>query len=180
MNAKTMKRIISLLLSVPMLLLVLFFTGCTSYRQLQLEQTMLLQENQRLEDALYITHAQLVDSTRENEALKNNLSNSQSNSIAPAKSYKGITQQDATDDAPLFPSTTIEIPPDSKEKSSIPDLLKKTQIPRRSLPKSNTGMPELLPPNAGVSIIDSTTFDADGDTVNVGDATPVWKPTRQD
>ncbi|MDR3197570.1 MAG: hypothetical protein LBU34_06830, partial [Planctomycetaceae bacterium] len=44
--------------------------GCTSQYQYQTEQSLLLQENQRLENALYVTHAQLVDLKRENDRLR--------------------------------------------------------------------------------------------------------------
>ncbi|GHT25515.1 hypothetical protein FACS18942_00630 [Planctomycetales bacterium] len=143
---------------------------------------MLLQENQRLEDALYTTHAQLVDTKRENDAIKNSMSNSSASSVPIQRSLqhsRGITPQDATDDAPLFPPVKVEIPPDSPEKSSLPDLLKKTQVQPHKPPKSKVGLPELVPPDAGASIINDAAIDTAGDSVNVGDSMPVWKPTRQ-
>lgn len=49
------------------LLIALAAAGCASS---QLHQSLLLQENRRLEDALYTTHAQVADLKRENDWLR--------------------------------------------------------------------------------------------------------------
>ena len=50
------------------LLVALVVTGCASS---QLHQSLLLQENRQLEDALYVAHSQVVDLQRENNWLRN-------------------------------------------------------------------------------------------------------------
>lgn len=54
------------------LLLVLFgsLLGCVSRYQYETDRSLLVQENQTLEDALYVTHHQLADAVKENESLR--------------------------------------------------------------------------------------------------------------
>lgn len=51
-------------------LVVVSTLGCVSKYQYEVDRSLLVQENQKLEDALYVTHSQLVDVKRENEALR--------------------------------------------------------------------------------------------------------------
>ena len=50
------------------LFLALMTAGCASS---QLHQSLLLQENRQLEDALYVAHSQVTDLKRENDWLRN-------------------------------------------------------------------------------------------------------------
>lgn len=109
---------------------LIFSFGCANQYQYQVDQTLLLQENQRLEDALYVTHTQLVDLKRENEMLKaaqNGTkkpapsSSSSGFQLFPGRSNKAEPQEDY-DDAPPFAPPEIIIP--ETESTAPPDRLR--------------------------------------------------------
>lgn len=161
-----------------MLLLALCLAGCTSRYQTQVEQSLLLQENQRLEDALYVTHAQLVDLKRENESLKGapagTSGSSVSNSVSPTTRLRksSSASNEGSDDAPPFDPIKIDIPKDAHESNSLPDALKSSQtIPMPKRPaqikakggQEDSPYPELILPGGG----------------NVSEQnSPAWSPTR--
>lgn len=159
------------------MLLVVCTTGCSSRYQTQVEQSLLIQENQRLEDALYVTHTQLVDLKRENESLKTNQdrgTGSSSDTISPTPRLRKSqpASNDNYDDAPPYDPIKIDIPKDAHESNTLPEALKSSQtipIPKRPTQmktkgeQSNQGYPELILPN--------------GNNVG-GQSSPAWSPTR--
>jgi hypothetical protein len=139
--------------------LLIFATvlGCTSQYQYQMEQSLLLQENQRLENALYVTHAQLVDLKRENEVLRGTkssgndftlptqpLTRPKRNQSLPVENYE---------EAPPFAPPEIIIPNNNPGSDAVPDSLKSSQLM----------LPEVLP---------KTVLDADEKSP------PVWSAVR--
>ncbi|MDR2754718.1 MAG: hypothetical protein LBC20_03340 [Planctomycetaceae bacterium] len=111
---------------------VLIFTlGCTSQYQYQMEQSLLLQENQRLENALYVTHTQLVDLKRENEMLRGT-KQSESDFTLPkqplARPKRISSPVENDEEAPPFVPPEIIIPKDTPGSETIPDSLKSSQL----------------------------------------------------
>ncbi len=96
-----------------------------------MDQSLLLQENQRLEEALYVTHAQLVDLKRENEALKivkrtDGSGNSATPVTMPAlrsQRYEPLLRDDF-DEAPPFQAPQVTIPENETGTETLPDSLK--------------------------------------------------------
>ncbi|MDR0611175.1 MAG: hypothetical protein LBG58_13780 [Planctomycetaceae bacterium] len=124
--------------------LLIFATvlGCTSQYQYQVEQSLLLQENQRLENALYVTHAQLVDLKRENDTLRGVKSSEKNNLTLPEQPLTRPKRNQATpvedyDEAPLFTPPEIIIPKETPGSNTVPDSLKSSQLM----------LPEMLPKN---------------------------------
>jgi hypothetical protein len=88
----------------------------------------LLQANRRLEEALVVTHNQLVDLKRENEALKamtaENAENNENNSIPLPLIQRNNNIKLDVDDPPIsLPQVII---PEGKESTTVPDSLKGT------------------------------------------------------
>ncbi|MDR1480766.1 MAG: hypothetical protein LBJ00_17715 [Planctomycetaceae bacterium] len=115
-----------------MIMFLLFFVaagGCANYGNSRSQvNNPLLQANRRLEEALVVTHNQLVDLKRENELLKAN-----------AAGYDGDSTINNTTPLPLIhqerakqpPSTPTILPPqviipDGVETTTVPDALKGT------------------------------------------------------
>ncbi len=103
--------------------------GCTGRYQHQMDQSLLLQENQRLEEALYVTHAQLIDLKRENEAIKN-VKSSAAGSLEPvvtpalrSQRYEPMPRDDY-DEAPPYQAPQITIPDDAPVMEMPPESLK--------------------------------------------------------
>ncbi|MDR3111077.1 MAG: hypothetical protein LBU65_15515 [Planctomycetaceae bacterium] len=88
--------------------LILLTTGCVSRYQYQVDQSLLVQENQKLENALYVTHHQLVDVQRENEELRNQVS------TAPT------TQPSRPARREQVPPDTLDVPPEFNPGLEIP------------------------------------------------------------
>ena len=103
-----------------LLFMFLVAAGCASS---QLHQSLLLQENQRLEDALYVAHAQVTDLKRENDLLRRT---SATETVEPPKRSFNRSLDDELDIVPPFempkvilPGTT-EIPESMKGSQTIP------------------------------------------------------------
>jgi hypothetical protein len=109
---------------------------CSGCSHQQMHQSMLLQENRRLENALYVTHAQLTDLKRENESLRqtNGYGSSDESANIPTPVLKlnapQKTRQSDKDEnlneAPSYEMPIIESPavPGTTE---VPDSLKSSQ-----------------------------------------------------
>jgi len=148
-----------------LLLIVLAVCGCTTRNQLQVEQTLLLQENQRLENALYVTHAQLVQLRRENESLRGQgTSQRTSTSSIPLLRPKRaeFAPRDDYDEAPSFEPPKVDVPSGEPGSGVLPDALKSSRaFPKLNPPKKvQTDFPELTLPGADESTL------------------PAWSPTR--
>ncbi|MDR2704455.1 MAG: hypothetical protein LBC02_01630 [Planctomycetaceae bacterium] len=145
------KHLLGFLLIFPMVL------GCTSQYQYQMEQSLLLQENRRLENALYVTHAQLVDLKRENDALRgtkssgNNITLPEQPLTRPKRNQSLPVEND--EEAPPFAPPEIIIPKNTPGSETIPDSLKSSKLV----------LPEVLP---------KTVLDADEKSP------PVWSASR--
>lgn len=172
-----MKKILFAL--VPLVCAASF--GCTNRYQQQVDQSLLLQENRRLEEALYVTHAQLVDLKRENEALRNldpGETNGRSSSAPAPRSRRRVSAPaDDYDDAPPYQVPEITIPPEGGS-STLPDALKGVNmLPKPVLPKRERTVPV---PEPSESAPQNMTFPELIIPDNqVGDSTPpAWSPTR--
>ena len=125
-----MSRLIRLL---P-ILLISVIVGCMNPLQRQIEQSLLLQENQQLENALYVTHQQLVDLKYENDALKEELAGqtvvSPAVNVRPSK-RTGFTPREGLDNAPEYSPPEI----------LLPDEMPGTKTPPSSLKPSATKQP---------------------------------------
>ncbi|MDR3181649.1 MAG: hypothetical protein LBT89_01815 [Planctomycetaceae bacterium] len=110
----------------------LFTAGCA---QPCVHQSMLLQENRRLENALYVTHAKLTDLQRENADLRGGHSqedSSQDTGILPPvfqRKPKKSKEKDKIDNAPPFELPTIEIPEDGGSTVPPAELKSSQSIP---------------------------------------------------
>jgi hypothetical protein len=105
-------------------LLFIFSAGCANQ---QLHQTLLLHENQRLEEALYVTHAQLADLKRENDELRNSQTGYDETIVPPKRSYNSLPSPDQDlMEAPPFEMPKV-ILPDQPGTMEVPDSLKGSQ-----------------------------------------------------
>ena len=159
-------------------MLLLATVGCTGRYQHQLDQSLLLQENQRLEEALYVTHAQLVDLKRENEALKSLQTVGTGRAVkatAPLLPTRRSPSHDDYDEAPPYQAPKVTIPDDAPASDTLPDSLK-SRIPSRVMPPNRqyalqkdvtTTQPEMIFP-----VLPAGEEDA-GELVP-----PAWSPTR--
>jgi hypothetical protein len=114
---------------VSVVILLLAISGCMSSQQRQIHQSLLLQENRRLENALYVTHAQLVKAKRENETLRNAQSrNGDSSRVSTPllRPKREQPKQKNFDDAPLYEPPEIIVPEDHPGSTTLPDALKKS------------------------------------------------------
>lgn len=121
-----------------------FCTGCTTCSLPgQTEYSLLLQENQRLEQALYITHAQLADAKRENASLRNEPGTESVMPISavqpPVRTKSGVIE---SNDAPPFETPKVEIPLDEPGSTVPPDSLNNSM----PLPDAPTRDEALVPP----------------------------------
>ena len=102
------------------LLIVLVATGCTSS---QLHQSLLMQENRQLEDALYVAHAQIVDLKRENDLLRNKQGNEMPG--PPERSYNGSLEKFDIDAPFEMPKVLVPGHPGTTE---VPESLRGSEI----------------------------------------------------
>ncbi|MDR0704692.1 MAG: hypothetical protein LBF88_06840 [Planctomycetaceae bacterium] len=130
--------------------LLIFATvlGCTSQYQYQMEQSLLLQENQRLENALYVTHAQLVDLKRENDTLRGVKSSEKNDITLPEQPLTRPKRNQSSpvenyEEAPPFAPPEIIIPNNNPGTNTIPDSLKSSKL---VLPKTTLDADEKSPP----------------------------------
>jgi len=95
--------------------------GCAST---QLHQSLLLNENRRLEDALYTAHAQVADLKRENESLRKQQT---SESLRlPERSRTGFWDNDLDIDPPLEMPRVIL--PSESGTTEVPESLRGSQM----------------------------------------------------
>ncbi|MDR0338037.1 MAG: hypothetical protein LBI18_13205 [Planctomycetaceae bacterium] len=139
------------------LLIFSLFLGCTSQYQYQMEQSLLLQENRRLENALYVTHTQLVDLKRENDVLRGS-KQSKSERKLPEQPLLRSKQKSSSpvedyEEAPPFAPPEIIIPTEIPGSKTVPDSLKSSKLT----------LPEVLP---------TTVLDTDEKSP------PVWSAAR--
>lgn len=125
--------------------------GCTSRYQYQAEQSLLLQENHRLENALYVTHTQLVDLKRENEILRGSKQSVNDLTLPeqPLTRPKRISSPsiENTEEAPPFVPPEIIIPNETPGSNTVPDSLKSSQLMLQEvLPKTVLNSEEKSPP----------------------------------
>ena len=99
------------------LLCALAAVGCASS---QLHQSLLLQENRRLEDALYVSHSQVVDLKRENDWLRSKQGTEMVE--PPGRSYNGSWEEEF-DLVPPFEMPKVILPsqPGTEE---VPEALR--------------------------------------------------------
>ncbi|MGL4593194.1 MAG: hypothetical protein ACRCUY_00535 [Thermoguttaceae bacterium] len=160
-----------------LILFILIFTGfvCGCSSRSHSEQSLLLQENRRLENALYLTHAKLVEVNRENETLRASMSPDTSARIsAPStrSSRRLEMPRDDMDNAPPYQAPQVELPSDAPGTNIIPDTLKSQHAPRFNLSNSfGLSMRQTLPEPGDISFPE---FDED----MAEQVVPVWTPTR--
>jgi len=102
------------------LFIALIAAGCGSSR---LHQSLLLNENRRLEDALYTAHAQVADLKRENDTLRKQQEN---DSLEPSGRSPTGSWDDDLDIIPPLEMPKV-ILPHEPGKSEIPEALKGSQ-----------------------------------------------------
>lgn len=167
-------------IGIVLLVSLVALTGCTGRYQMQVEQSLLMQENQRLEDALYVTHAQLVDLKRENDTLRTQVSEGTIRSApdTPVRSRRAVEDpRDHYDDAPPYEPSTIDIPLDIPGSNTLPDALKGARaFPKLMPPRSKPAMPQ----DNIASESQGPTFPELPRSTDGSDMTsfPVWTPTR--
>ena len=102
------------------LFIVLAVAGCASS---QLHQSLLLQENRRLEDALYVAHTQATDLKRENDLLRKR----QANGVLelPGHSYLESLEDELDINQPFeMPKVILPSEPGTTE---VPEALRGSQ-----------------------------------------------------
>ena len=135
-NEQQGSRKMSRSLRILPILLICVVVGCVSPFQRQVEQSLLLQENQQLENALYVTHQQLVDLKQENDALKDELAGQ--TSVSPSETPRTsrrtkFAPREALDDAPEFFPPQILMPEGVPGSTTPPDSLKTSET-KQSFP----------------------------------------------
>jgi len=103
------------------LLIALATAGCTST---QLHQSLLVHENQRLEDALYTVQAQVADLQRENDLLRQQQTNQSSE---PSGQFRSGFWDDGFDMEPPLEMPKVILPSDSGT-TEIPESLRGSQM----------------------------------------------------
>ncbi len=100
-----------------LLLVAVLLPGCANRYQQNVEQSLLLEENRRLYDALYVTHAQLEDLQHENDELREaaTLARPGNGPSAPS-SYRD-------EDEPPFVPPQVTVPPPGGGSSTAPAFL---------------------------------------------------------
>lgn len=167
-----------------LLLIAALVPGCANNRcQQQVEQSLLLEENRRLYDALYTTHAQLEDLQHENDELRSAADAAARRSYdedepyrnsSPRSRYRDDEPRDDGGEAPGFGLPTTTIPDNAPGTTAPPSLL--NDGARRSRPASR-----LPAPGATVQVSAATPGEfnlpefpeEDSET-----AFPAWSPTR--
>ena len=150
--------------------LALSMSGCVSRYQYEVDQSLLVQENQKLENALYVTHNQLVDMKRENERLKDRLDDASGTALAPARRpARERIDTSQFDTAPEYAPPKIEIP-DNGGSQEVPDLLQTT--PSSLVPPIGRSMVRTQPPPRVTSPQETT------DSILSSPTFPTWNPTR--
>ncbi|MDR2644035.1 MAG: hypothetical protein LBC74_14740 [Planctomycetaceae bacterium] len=113
------------------LLFFVMISGCANRNSERNRiENSLLQANRRLEEALVVTHNQLVDLKRENETLKVNTANNDNSDSTPLPiiSYPNININNNKQDQNNIPvSPPPVIIPNSIESTKVPDSLKGTK-----------------------------------------------------
>jgi hypothetical protein len=111
-----------------MIVVLLFFVvlnGCANHSSNRNQvDNPLLQANRRLEEALVITHNQLVDLKRENELLKANAANSMDEDTMQLPIIHQERTKQPPSNSPIVPPQIII--PDGVESTTVPDSLKGT------------------------------------------------------
>ena len=153
------------------LLVLASLVGCSSRYQYQMDQSLLLQENQRLENALYVTHTQLAHTKRENDRLKTMLGQPSGNMVPRRVRPMGPAPTEHYDEAPLYESPKVSIPQTSP--SNIPpDLLKGSALP----PKTKVAA---TPPKKETAYFPPTTTEPEKKQEPPTEfALPEWTPNR--
>ena len=100
------------------LFIAVWATGCTTHTQLH--QSLLIHENQRLENALYTAHAQVADLKRENNLLRK-----QQTTGPDDTDYQESWNEDWNIDLPLeMPKVILPEQPGTTE---VPELMRESQ-----------------------------------------------------
>ncbi len=116
--------------------------GCVSKYQYEVDRSLLMQENQKLEDALYVTHGQLVDAVRENDTLREQLNSGDSGtqSVRSPAFGAGRRPRSARNAAPDFGDDyappEVVIPEGNDGSSQPPDGIRIPRTPSSVLPPS--------------------------------------------
>ena len=98
--------------------------GCASSTSSQLHQSLLLQENRQLEDALYVAHSQVTELKRENDLLR---STQETGNVTPIRrSYNGSLEEEF-DVVPPYEMPKVILPGQSGT-TEVPDALKGSQV----------------------------------------------------
>ncbi len=151
--------------------------GCSNQYQYQVDHSLLLQENQRLESALYVTHTQLVDLKNENDRLKTMLGQSSESSASKPGKPMERRSTDNYDEAPAYESPKVSIPANAPPSTTIPDALKGSAVPSKTkvAAKSTISQPAYFPPTPVVELKKSQETSSEPVT---GPAFPEWSPSR--
>jgi len=147
------------------LLVLASLVGCSNRYQYQVDQSLLLKENQRLENALYVTHTQLVDMKRENDRLKTMLGQSDDGSNRGKPLERRPT--DNYDEAPPYEPPKVSIP-SGPPSTTLPDILKGSVIPPKTKVATKND-PVYFPP---------TTTESTKEEPLTGPVFPEWSPNR--
>jgi|GEM_PF-3091271 len=95
--------------------------GCTNT---QLHQSLLMNENRQLEDALYVAHAQITDLKRENDALRGQQANGYSE--PPGRSGVNFWEEEWEDAIPVeMPRVILS---DEEGTTEVPDFLRGSDL----------------------------------------------------
>lgn len=158
-------------------------SGCVSRYQHETDQALLLQENQKLEQALYLTHYRLADAERENTILRDTVRNddnsstkSSSGMVIEAPRRRRVEGAIPVDNAPSFAPPQI---PATGGSHTPPSFL---QSPNTIPPAPNPSIPSTLgkhPKLAGNVSGNVPTMVIDNSaTAPVSSSFPQWQPTR--
>ncbi|MDR0390401.1 MAG: hypothetical protein LBH59_00720 [Planctomycetaceae bacterium] len=108
---------------IAVLIFFVTINGCANHNTNRNKiENSLLQANRRLEEALVVTHNQLVDLKRENEILKANAANDIDDD--PTSPIIRRNNKRDLDNTPIVPPQVII--PDNIDSTTVPDSLKGT------------------------------------------------------
>ena len=142
--------------------------GCSNRYHHQVDQSLLLKENQRLENALYVKHTQLVNMKRENDRLKTMLGQSDS-SITPRRGQPMERRPtDSYDEAPPYEPPKVSAPPVSPS-TTLPDIMKGSVLPPKTKVATKSD-PDYFPP--------TTVTEPTKEEPPTGPVFPEWTPNR--
>lgn len=102
----------------------LLLCGCVTKYQHEVDRALLVQENQKLEDALYVTHSQLVDTVKENESLKTRLGENGGSSGLLGKARRPAASRSDSDLMKDFVPPQIIIPDENGGSEQFPESLR--------------------------------------------------------